>query len=107
MHFSSKKQKKSYQTATLFVHSSLALRFCKKNQPTTNPISPRRIGYILRWGDMGLVGKKCWCLFFHHLAHAFQAFLVGDGDEVDTCRQFSHVDVKFIALALHAEHLLP
>jgi hypothetical protein len=57
MHFSSKKQKKSYQTATLFVHSGLALRFCKKNQPTTNPISPHRIGYILQLGDMGVVGK--------------------------------------------------
>ena len=59
-HFSSKKQKKSYQAATLFVHSGLVMGFCKKNQPTTNPISPHRIGYILRWGDMGLVGKMIW-----------------------------------------------
>ena len=29
----------------------------KKPQPSANPISPRRIGYILRHGDMGLVGK--------------------------------------------------
>ncbi len=57
MHFSSKKQKKSYQAATLFVHSSLALRFCKTPQPNANPISPRRIGYILQLGDMGVVSK--------------------------------------------------
>ena len=60
MHFSSKKQKKSYQAATLFVHSSLALRFCKKPQPTATPISLRRIRYILLRGDMGLVGKMIW-----------------------------------------------
>lgn len=29
----------------------------KKPQPSANPISPRRIGYILLRGDMGLVGK--------------------------------------------------
>jgi hypothetical protein len=56
-HFSSKKQKKSYQAATLFVHSSLVMGFCKTPQPTTNPISPRRIGYILQLGDMGVVSK--------------------------------------------------
>ena len=32
----------------------------KMSQPTANPISPRRIGYILQLGDMGLVGKMIW-----------------------------------------------
>ena len=29
----------------------------KTPQPSANPISPRRIGYILQLGDMGVVGK--------------------------------------------------
>jgi len=47
------------------------------------------------------------CLFLHHLPHALAPFLVSDVDEVDACGQRSHVDAELVALALHAEHLLP
>ena len=47
------------------------------------------------------------CLFLHHLPHAPAPFLVGDVEEVDACGQRSHVDAELVALALHAEHLLP
>ena len=43
----------------------------------------------------------------HHLPHALPSFLVGDADEINACEQGGHVDVEFIALALHAEYPLP
>ena len=46
-------------------------------------------------------------LFLHHLPHALAPFIVSDVDEVDACGQRSHVDAELVALALHAEHLLP
>ena len=46
-------------------------------------------------------------LFLHHLPHTLAPFIVSDVDEVDACRQCSHVDAELVALALHAEYLLP
>ena len=48
-----------------------------------------------------------YLLLSHHLPHALVPFLVGDVDEVDACGQCSYVDAELVALALHAEHLLP
>ena len=48
-----------------------------------------------------------YLLLSHHLPHTLAPFIVGDIDEVDACGQRGHVDAELVALALHAEHLLP
>ena len=70
----------------------------KMPQPTANTISPRRIGYILQLGDMGLVGKGCWCLFFHHLVRISLPVLQGDLHQVLPWRE---------ALQVYALQVLP
>ena len=73
----------------------------KTPQPTANPISPRRIGYILQLGDMGLVGKGCWCLFLHHLVRISLPILHSDLHQVLPWREALQVDA-FQSLALRA-----
>ena len=52
-----------------------------------------------------MAGESKW-LFLHHFAHTLSAFLVSNVDKVNTRRQCGHVDLEFIALALHVKNLL-